>query len=106
MKVNIPRITSTMRSAKSSSIPVGSVAESAPIYSGTKDTTAVWTGQIEPVPSGGDVAIVSGQTVPIFIGFTDELYAEPTEWFDADLVDAFKVSVRGNRYIHLFKINI
>ena len=66
------------------------------IYSGIKDTTAIWNGQVEKLASYVDIVRVEDQTVPMFIGFTDDPSVEPTDWFDIGLTSPKDLSPTGN----------
>ena len=57
------------------------------IYSGVKDTTGTWNGQVEKLATGVNIVVVEDQTVQMSIGFTDEPLAEPTAWINFALLD-------------------
>ena len=61
--------------------------QSGSIYSGTKDTTTTWTGQVEKLATGVNIVIVEDQTESISIGFTSDPLVEPTAWISVGTVD-------------------
>jgi hypothetical protein len=67
------------------------VAQPGSIYSGTKDTTVTWTGQVEKLATGVNVVIVEDQTAQILIGFTSDPLVEPATWTNVGTVDPSEV---------------